>query len=291
MVNVFGAVKNAAGMALKFGSEKSPAILAGMAIAGVGVTVVSAIKAAPAYVDIIEDHQFELNAAEELHHNGANSDEEYKIARRKIHMAAVKKAAKILAPTFIAALFTIACIFSSHKIMSKRQAALAAAYTLLERDSGEYKKKVEELFGKKKADEVKQELAKDAVAQNPPPKPASEMPAAPGKIRYWIYLKPLQKYIWDDIENVNRAVNETNVERRLTGYSTVGQFLDFLCNDAVESSDLDELGGWDANTGDLYIKHADPIYVSWSNMAVVVLDFDLAIGDKFLGVQDHALGK
>lgn len=280
-MSILTTVKNAAGTVVKFGVAKSPVIFTGLAVAGVATIVGTLLKEAPAYTEAIEEHKKEMEAAEELHRNGANSDEEYKEARRKIRLAVAKKVALILLPTIISVAFTIACIVGSHKISMRRQAALAAAYSLLDKDSEEYKKKVEEIFGKKKADEVKQEIANDAVKKNPPPATMDNASVPNGG--YWIFLKPLGRYIKSTIENVNKAENLVNQEKNLGGYVTVHQFLDFLDVDGCEGGESDFDAGWDENTGFMEIRQIDPIYVPWTPEPVMVLDWSMAVGERFLG--------
>lgn len=75
---------------------------------------------------------------------------------------------KCYIPPAISVLTTIGCMVTANSISSSRMAALAAAYVISDRNATEYKDKVKELFGEKKAGEVHTAVAQDAVNANPP---------------------------------------------------------------------------------------------------------------------------
>lgn len=278
-MSILKMIKDGAGTVLKFGVAKSPTILAGLAITGVATIVGTALKSAPKYTEALEEHKNELEAAEQLHKSGASSDEEYKESRRKIHLAAAKKVALILLPTIIATAFTIGCIIGSHNISMRRQTALAAAYSLLDKDSDEYKKKVEELFGKKKADEVKEEIAKDYVEERMKTIDPSRIPGS----GYLIMDKQSGAVFRSTIENIQRAANMVNSELCLNGMPgdvTWDQFYDFLEIPGLQLGKAAEKCGW--LPGDkLVVSAVDSTYVAWTSEPVMVIDYKVRIGDQF----------
>lgn len=125
----------------KFGKKESPAILAGMAVVGLGLTVWQAYKSRPAVEKAIN---------------------EYKSAqKREEKLESAKKVAVAVAPTALTAAGTIGCIIGSHSISSRRIAVLSAAYNLSSETAKSLSAKMEEMVGEKKASEIKEAVLKD----------------------------------------------------------------------------------------------------------------------------------
>lgn len=124
------------------GVEKhSPEILTGIGIAGMFVSVVLAVKVTPKALEKInEDHPDGCTKAE-----------------------AVKSAWKFYIPVAVSATCSTACIIGATTINLKRNAALAAAYTLSESFAKEYKESVLETIGEKKEAEVRENIAQKKV--------------------------------------------------------------------------------------------------------------------------------
>ena len=142
--------KSAASLA----SKNSPAILAGLAIAGVVVTVGLAMKAAPE----IKENVDELNDyIEDVEEDGV-PEEDPKLAQdiKDAKFETLKKNAILMIPTFAMALITILCIIASLKIGLRRQAALAAAYNITANTLDEYKDALKEKLPDKKVKEVEE---------------------------------------------------------------------------------------------------------------------------------------
>ena len=73
----------------------------------------------------------------------------------------IKEVALAIAPTVIFTGLSIGCIIEAQRINNKRLAAISAAYTLAEKNLEDWKKKVEEMYGKNKAEKVEDEIKKD----------------------------------------------------------------------------------------------------------------------------------
>jgi hypothetical protein len=74
---------------------------------------------------------------------------------------------KCYIPPAISVVTTVGCVVAANTISMSRAAALAAGMAVLERNLGEYKDKVQEVFGEKKANEVRASIAEDAVNKTP----------------------------------------------------------------------------------------------------------------------------
>ena len=73
---------------------------------------------------------------------------------------------KSYVPTFLMGAATIACILGGNHIAGKRLAALAGAYMISEGKLKEYKEKMKEVIGEKKADEVESAIIADHLEKN-----------------------------------------------------------------------------------------------------------------------------
>ncbi len=126
--------------------KNAPTILTAVGAAVVVLTAVAAgkasIKAKKALEDIPEDADIQDKA---------------------------KVVAPIMAKPFLIGAAAIFCIFYANHQHLKREAAIAAAYTLSSRALEEYEAKVIETIGKAKDAKIKNAIAEDSVTKNPPP--------------------------------------------------------------------------------------------------------------------------
>lgn len=74
---------------------------------------------------------------------------------------------KCYIPPAISVVTTVGCIVAANTISMSRAAAMAAAYTIADKNFGEYKEKVKEMMGEKKEGEVRTAVAQDAVNGTP----------------------------------------------------------------------------------------------------------------------------
>lgn len=75
--------------------------------------------------------------------------------------------AKNYAPAAVFVGLSWFCIYSSCRVSSKRLATLASAYILSEKARKEYEDKAEQLIGKKKAQDIRDEIIQDHINKNP----------------------------------------------------------------------------------------------------------------------------
>ena len=131
-------------------TKNSTTILTGMGVAGLISTTVLAVKATPKAIKLIEEAEWELDEDEEL-----------------TKMDVVKLTYKCYIPSAIMGATTIACIIGAHSINTRRNAALAGLYSLSEKTLKEYQSKVAETIGEDKEREIRREVKKDKVRNNP----------------------------------------------------------------------------------------------------------------------------
>lgn len=126
---------------LKGVRKHSPEILTGLGVAGMFLSVCLAVKVTPKAVEKIKED----------HPDGCTKVE------------AIKSSWKFYIPVAVTSACSAACVIGATTINVKRNAALAAAYTLSETFAKEYKKSVIETIGEKKEAEVRENIAQKKV--------------------------------------------------------------------------------------------------------------------------------
>lgn len=138
--------------------SNSPAILTAVGVAGIIGTVVATHKATTKANVKLNSEVYARNV-----HRQA-PEQPYTIAdlnfKDKFELTW-----KAYAPVVIVASLSVAAVVGAQYVNTKRMAALAAGYAVLESKHEEYKDKVLELVGKKKADQVDEALYKDMVTK------------------------------------------------------------------------------------------------------------------------------
>lgn len=225
--------------------KQSPIILAGTAIVGVGTTGYLAYKAGLKADEVIK-------AAEEAKGEPLTTQEK------------VQTGWKLWIPPVASGVMTVGAIVASSAISQKRQAALAGLYAMSETALKEYQGKVEEKYGPKKEQEIRDAVNADLVKDDCPP----FIPDPPmGKV--WIKDRMSGRLFFQDIEKVRAAINEMNAA--ILGGDMCWSLNEFYESIGEESNDMGTMCGWN-------LSHlARPYFTSalTSDMhPVLVLDWD-----------------
>ena len=132
----------------KFLKRNSATILTCVGAAGVVATTVTAVKATPKALLLIDDAKEEKG--EEL-----------------TKLEVVKIAGPAYIPSIILGVSTLACIFGANVLNKRGQASLMSAYALLDSSYKDYRKKVNELYGTEAGAQIRAEIAKDKYEEQP----------------------------------------------------------------------------------------------------------------------------
>ena len=198
-------VAKGVGRALK---KRSPELLTGIGIGGMLTTTFLAVKATPKALLLIEQEKDKLDGA------------------KLTPIEMVKATWLCYIPAAVTGVVSIICLIGASATNSRRNAALAAAYTLSESAFKEYREKVVETIGEKKENAIRDEIAKDKAMAVP----LSEHKVVfTGKGDTLCYDVLSGQYFKSDIEKIRRAINELN--RTL------------ILNDTVSLNDLYHLLG------------------------------------------------
>lgn len=141
--------------------KHSPEILV---VAGVVGTVTSAVMACKATLkvnEVLEEPKKDIAKIHEAHEHGATaagipySEEDHKKDLTIAYIQTGVKVAKLYAPAVVVGGLSIAAILGGHNILRKRNIALAAAYTAVDKSFKEYRGRVVERFGEALDKELK----------------------------------------------------------------------------------------------------------------------------------------
>ena len=143
--------------------KHSPEILVMVGVAGVVTSTVMACKATTKAGDILEEHKNQMNAIDQVVKMDRNdyTEEDHKKDTTIVYTQTAIKFVKLYSPSIMIGVLSLGCIIYSHNILTKRNAALAAAYATVDRGFKEYRGRVVERFGK----ELDHELRYNIKAQ------------------------------------------------------------------------------------------------------------------------------
>lgn len=125
-----------------FFKRNGATILTCLGGAGVVVTTITAVKATPKALTLLEE---------------AKQEKGEELTKWEI----CKVTSPVYIPTVLFGVSTIACIVGANVLNKRQQAALVSAYALIDNSYKEYRTKVKELYGTEADKKVNEEIAKD----------------------------------------------------------------------------------------------------------------------------------
>lgn len=237
--------------------RNSPKILMGLGISGMVGTVVMAVRATPKALEIIREEK-------ENRPKCISSDENSDLTKREI----VELTWKCYIPAVIMGGVSIACLLGSSSVSARRNAALAAAYTLSDTALREYKEEVVKEIGEKKEQLIQDSVAKKKIEQNPVSH--SEV-ILTEKGNTLCYDAISGRYFKSDVDRLNRAVNEINRQLLSDGFVMLN---DFYYEIGLSGIKIGSELGWNANRGLVDLNFSTQL--SEDNTPCLVLDFAVA---------------
>lgn len=206
--------------------KRSPDILIGLGISGMILTTISAVKATPKAIRLVDER-------------------EIKDGKRLTNTEIVETTWKCYIPSAITGVCSIACLIGANSINARRNAALAAAYAISLQDLSDYKKKALEVVGDKKEEMIRDEVAKEHLIADR----VESMPiisTGRGKVPCYDYLT--KRLFESDMETLRKAENNLNKRLREEDCITLN---DFFLEIGLEETDeiIGDTLGWDIDHG------------------------------------------
>lgn len=147
---------NRTGLKLK---KRSPEILLAAGVVGVVASGVMACKATLKVEEIIDDAKHKIDTIHEVSADPTMaekySEEDSKKDLAIVYTQTAVKLVKLYGPSVALAGVSLGCMIGSNRILNKRNVALAAAYTAVDKGFKEYRGRVIERFGKELDKELK----------------------------------------------------------------------------------------------------------------------------------------
>lgn len=230
--------------------KHSPEILTGIGIAGMISTTLLAVRATPRALKLIE-----LKKKEEC------TDELTPIE-------VVKTAWKPYIPAAVTGVTSIACLIGASSVSTRRNAALATAYTLSETALKEYKDKVIETIGEKKERDIQEKIDKDHLDKTPLNK-SDIIITKKGNTLCLDYHSG--RYFNSDIDAIDRAINKVDRKVLVDGYASLNELYDEL---DLEHTDLGYDLGWNLDDGHIDVTYSAQL--TKDNQPCIVMNYRVA---------------
>ena len=211
--------------------KHQPEILTGLGVAGFVTTTVMAVKATPKALEVLAE-------IKEKHADDSDKKEYCK--------EFVKKVVPLYIPSAVVGGLSIGCVVCANSINTKRNAALAAAYTLSETALSEYKEKVVETIGEKKEKAVREAVAQGRVDKTPVEN-KEVINTGDGDELCLDYHSG--RYFKSTIDKLRKAENDLNRRMLLDSYVSLN---DFYSEIGLSGTRQGELLGWNIEKG--YLK-------------------------------------
>lgn len=206
--------------------KHSPEILTGIGIAGMIATTVTAVKATPKALRMIDAKEIEED-------------------RRLSTKEAIAVSWKCYVPAAITGIFSTACLIGASSVNVHRNAALATAYTISETALKEYKEKAVEVVGEKKEQAIRDAVAKEQL-EKANIKERKFIPTGKGETPCF---DPLTNGCFkSDMETLRKAENTLNKQMRDDMVITVNEFLQEIGLEPCDAS-IGENLGWEIDRG------------------------------------------
>ena len=150
--------------------KHSPEILVVSGVVGTVVSAVMACKATTKVNDILEETKSQVEQVHQVLDDPEVTEERYSDEDSKKDLAIIYtktgvKLAKLYAPSVILGALSITSILASNNILRKRNVALAAAYTAIDKGFKEYRGRVVERFGEEVDRELKYGLKAKKITE------------------------------------------------------------------------------------------------------------------------------
>lgn len=206
--------------------DNAPTILTGFAVTGVVSTAVMAVRATPKAM-----HRLDVER-----NNRTKNAEKYTLEFSKLEV--IKLAWTPYIPAVIMGTATIVCIVGSNTVNSRRNAALAGAYSLADTAFREYREKVASTLGEKPEQKVRDAVAKDRIDRQPV---RSNEVVITGAGEQLCYDSLTARYFKSDIETIKKAQNELNANLVFNMYASQNDFYELI---GLPPASIGEELGW-----------------------------------------------
>nr|DAK10496.1 MAG TPA: hypothetical protein [Caudoviricetes sp.] len=240
-LNIKPLIASSSGFVKKYSPQILTGLGVGSAVASVYLTYKATIKATSMYID--------QHAAGE-----------------PTPLALVKEQWKSFLIPLSALAVGATCSILSNSIGTRRVAAMASAYSLLDKSFADYREEAKSLVGKGKEKAIHDKVAEKIVTKNPPAE-GNVIVTGNGETMYCDSLSG--RYFKSNTDDVKYAINKLNYQLRAEDNVSLNEFYDML---GLEHTKLGEELGW---TSDNFVDVEFSAQLYNDKDPVIVLDYSI----------------
>lgn len=215
-------------------AEKSPAILTAIGVTGTLTTAYLAAKAAFASVEVLK----EAEEAARAEFFGDQTDAEGKVVEVEFEGLTFgeqfEAVWKLYTPAAASAAMTVAAIICAGRVSDRRAVAMASAYSVVEKNFKEYRAKTTSKIGKKKEQEIRDEIAQERVDRHPTSRTETILTKDGTQMCYDPWS---DRYFTSDVETIRSAVNDFNAKVINESYASLSEFWHMIGLGPTKNSD------------------------------------------------------
>lgn len=229
-------------ISVKLGAN-APGITIGLGTGAILVAGVMVGVATPKAMKLIEDAQVaKTNRFEKMKEKAPDDavmDETDELTWAEI----IKAGWKPYAPAIMTAVVGVACIVGGTRANARRNAALSAAYTVVEQTLNDYTAKTKEIVGEKKEKEIRDAIAEDELKKHPlSGYNVVRMPKCGKTLCYDVRSR---EYFMSDYNTIKKVENDLNRRLRSEMFISLNDVYDEF--GIVHDDELGDDIGWNVD--------------------------------------------
>ena len=221
----------------------APGITIGLGTGAILVAGVMVGVATPKAMKLIEDAQVAKTNRFEKMKEKAPDDAVMDETDELTWVEIIKAGWKPYAPAIMTAVVGVACIVGGTRANARRNAALSAAYTVVEQTLNDYTAKTKEIVGEKKEKEIRDAIAEDELKQHPlSGYNVVRMPKCGKTLCYDVRSR---EYFMSDYNTIKKVENDLNRRLRSEMFISLNDVYDEF--GIVHDDELGDDIGWNVD--------------------------------------------
>lgn len=221
----------------------TPGITIGLGTGAILVAGVMVGVATPKAMKLIEDAQVAKTKRFEKMKEKAPDDAVMDETDELTWVEIIKAGWKPYAPAIVTAVVGVACIVGGTRANARRNAALSAAYTVVEQTLNDYTAKTKEIVGEKKEKEIRDAIAEDELKKHPlSGYNVVRMPKCGKTLCYDVRSR---EYFMSDYNTIKKVENDLNRRLRSEMFISLNDVYDEF--GIVHDDELGDDIGWNVD--------------------------------------------
>lgn len=221
----------------------APGITIGLGTGAILVAGVMVGVATPKAMKLIEDAQVAKTKRFEQMKEKAPDDAVMDETDELTWVEIIKAGWKPYAPAIMTAVVGVACIVGGTRANARRNAALSAAYTVVEQTLNDYTAKTKEIVGEKKEKEIRDAIAEDELKKHP--LSGCNVVRMPKCGKTLCYDVRSREYFMSDYNTIKKVENDLNRRLRSEMFISLNEVYDEF--GIVHDDELGDDIGWNVD--------------------------------------------